>query len=109
MMEKLKARWGVTTHWELAIIFLVFSLAGSSILYVKRPMMRLLGIPPDVSLWIRIPLTIAIYQVTLLAWGTLFGHFRFFWEKEKKFMRLLVRAFFPVHTPMAKPEKKKAA
>ncbi len=109
MMEKLKARWGVTTNWELTIIFLVFSLAGSSILYVKRPVMRLFGIPPEVSLWIRIPLTIAIYQFTLLAWGTLFGHFSFFWEKEKRFMRFLVRAFFPVHDPVAKPAKKKVA
>ena len=30
-----------------------------------------------------------VYQVLLLAWGAVFGQFRFFWEKEKRLFRLL--------------------
>ena len=47
-IERLKARWGVQTTRELVIVFLVFSLAGTSILFVKGPLYQLLRvkIPP---------------------------------------------------------------
>ena len=73
----------------LRTILIVFSLAGSSILYVKQPIYHALGISPDATRWIRYPLIILFYQVLLLIWGTLFGQFRFFWEKEKKLGKLL--------------------
>lgn len=88
-IEKLKQRWGVANTWQVVVILLVFSLAGSSILFVKGPLYRLLHIPADASLWIKIPITLMVYQVLLLAWGAIFGHFRFFWAKEKKLFRLL--------------------
>ena len=94
-MERLKARWGVQTTRELVIVFLVFSLAGTSILFVKQPLYQLLRVPDDASLWIKIPLVLCMYQVLLLAWGTALGQFRYFWEKEKKLGRLLTRPFLP--------------
>ena len=94
-LEKLKKRWGVANTWQVVVILLVFSLAGSSILYVKGPVYKVLHIPAEASLWIRIPLAIMMYQVLLLAWGTIFGHFGFFWEKEKKLFRLLFGWMLP--------------
>ena len=94
-LDRLKARWKVDTTLDLVIVFIVFSLAGSSILFVKQPLFRVLHLPPDVSLWIKIPLVICIYQVMLLAWGTVFGRFRYFWEKEKKLGRLLFGWMLP--------------
>jgi hypothetical protein len=88
-LDRLKARWKVDTTLDLVIVFTVFSLAGSSIMFVKRPLFHVLHIPPDVTLWIRIPMMVCIYQVMLVAWGTLFGRFRYFWEKEKKLGRFL--------------------
>lgn len=88
-LEKLKRRWGVASSWQVVVILVVFSLAGSSILFVKDPLYRLLHIPANASLWIKIPVTILIYQVLLLAWGAVFGHFSFFWAKEKRLFRLL--------------------
>ena len=98
MIDRLKKRWGVSSTWHVIVILLVFSLAGSSILYVKDPLYRLLHVPPDASLWLKIPLMICVYQVLLLAWGTLFGQFRFFWEKEKKLGRLLFGWILPRRT-----------
>jgi hypothetical protein len=88
-LDKLKQRWGVAHTWQVVVILLVFSLAGSSILFVKGPLYRLLHLPPDASLWIKIPITLMIYQVLLLFWGGVFGHFGFFWAKEKKMFRFL--------------------
>ena len=88
-IDKLKQRWGVKSTWQVIVILIVFSLAGSSILCVKNPIYQVLHIPADATLWLKIPLMIMIYQVLLLAWGTLFGQFKFFWEKEKKLGRLL--------------------
>lgn len=97
MMDRLKKRWGVASTRDVVVIFIVFSLAGSSILYVKRPLYRLLHVPSDLSLLVSLFLTIGIYQALLLAWGAVFGQFRFFWEKEKKLFRLLVRSVVPLH------------
>ena len=99
MIERLKQRWGVSSTWHVIAILVVFSLAGSSILYVKQPIYHALGIPADASLWIRIPLIVLFYQVLLLIWGTVFGQFRFFWEKEKKLGRFLLRWMLPNKRP----------
>jgi hypothetical protein len=89
MFEKLKSRWGVSTTWQVIVILIVFSLAGCSILYVKTPVLDFLHIPKQTTLWIKIPLIILVYQVLLLFWGGILGHFSFFWQKEKKLARLL--------------------
>lgn len=89
LIDRLKERWGVTSTWQVAVIFIVFSLAGISILYVKDPTLDALGIPSDLTLWLKIPLVLILYQVLLLFWGALFGQFRFFWKKEKKIFRFL--------------------
>ena len=88
-LEGLRKRWGVASTFQVIIILIVFSVTGFSILYVKRPVFSLLHIPQDLTLWLRIPLVVAIYQVLLLFWGAVFGQFSFFWEKEKRLGRLL--------------------
>ncbi len=66
----------------------IFPIAGSSTLFVKRPVFELLGIDDSTSWWIIVPVYILIvtpsYFVILLTYGTIFGQFRFFWEFEKK-------------------------
>lgn len=89
--ENLKRRWGVDSNRRFIVIMLVFSCAGMSILWVKEPVYRLFGVSGDTTLWLKIPICIGIYQVLLLGWGTLMGEFRFFWEKEKKLGRSLVK------------------
>ena len=87
-IQKLKERWGVSNGWQVLLILLTFACTGFSVLYLKEPLYKLAGITPETSLWIRIPfyvLTILpAYQVLLLAYGFVFGQFRFFWNFEKK-------------------------
>ena len=89
MFERLKSKWGVASTKRMLVIFLVFSLAGTSMLYVRKIFWPLLGFTPETSRWITVPvyllLMIPTYQVMLITFGTLLGEFAFFWQWEKKF------------------------
>ena len=95
VFDKLKSRWGVDSDRRFIVILIVFSLSGSSILWVKTPIYSLLGISQEASLWVKVPVCILIYQVFLMAWGTVAGEFRFFWEKEKKLGRWILKLCSP--------------
>lgn len=99
MLARLKQRWGVDSTRRVVVIFLAFSLTGMSILYVKGFVLHLLHIPADATLWIRIPVTIMMYQVLLLFFGALLGEGVFFWEKEKRLFRLLTGRRRSARTP----------
>ncbi|PLX10870.1 MAG: hypothetical protein C0598_09525, partial [Marinilabiliales bacterium] len=47
MLEKLKSRWKVKSNWDVIIILIVFSLAGSTSLYIKQPVFLLFDIQKD--------------------------------------------------------------
>ncbi len=95
--DRLRNRWGVQTFWQFLLIMLVFALTGFSILYVKDLVFKLLGITKEIPIYWRILISIAlimpIYQVLLLAWGFLFGQFRFFWEFEKRSLKRISGLF----------------
>ena len=90
-MKGLKQRWGVTTNWQLAIIFVVFAITGSASAYLSKPFCVWLGIAQeDLGHWltpVRLLLIFPIYQVLLVAIGFLFGQFNFFWTFEKKMLK----------------------
>lgn len=90
-MKGLKQRWGVTTNWQLAIIFVVFAITGSASAYLSKPFCVWLGIgKEDLGHWftpVRLLLIFPIYQVLLVAIGFLFGQFNFFWTFEKKMLK----------------------
>ena len=95
-MKRLKERWGVTSKFQLLIIFFIFSVTGSLALIVAKPLLSVLGIEKNLlSPWIFWPARILIifptYQILILIIGTLFGQFKFFWRFEKK---MLVRLGF---------------
>lgn len=93
-MEKLKKRWGISSNFQIAVIFLVFSITGSASLYVARPIIKQLGITkenlPAFLYWVLFVLISFIsYQIMLVLFGWLFGQFKFFWNMEKKMIRRL--------------------
>ncbi len=97
MMHKLKKKWNIQSNWDFIAIMLVFSLAGMSIGFFRRPIFHALGITAQTSLWIKvviyIPLVVPIYQINLIIYGFLLGQFKFFWEKEKKLVKFLSKPF----------------
>jgi hypothetical protein len=90
-MKRLKQRLGLTSNWQLVIIFVVFAITGSASAYLSKPFCAWLGIAKDeLGHWytpIRLILIFPIYQVLLVAIGFIFGQFKFFWAFEKKMLR----------------------
>ncbi|RTE52436.1 diacylglyceryl transferase [Arenibacter aquaticus] len=103
-MKKLKERWGITSNLQLAIIFIVFSITGSSAVYAAKPFLQWIGLSRDnfspdflwgglIYLIFRILLIFPIYQFLLVIYGWLFGQFKFFWEFEKKMLNRMGLGF----------------
>lgn len=93
-LKKLKERWGVSSNWQLIIIFFVFAITGSTATYIGKPILNSLHIVPEnvtiLGYWIvRIVLLFIIYQIMLVCFGWLFGQHTFFWNFEKKMIRRL--------------------
>ena len=95
MMQKFKSKWNLTSDWQVIIILIVFSITGSAAMVVRKLVFGLIGITPETSLWIKVPLYILIlvpaYQVLLLVIGGLLGQFRFFYAFQKRNFRFLNR------------------
>ncbi|MCK8480674.1 DUF6787 family protein [Psychroserpens algicola] len=92
IFKKLEHKWIVTHKWEMIRIFIVFAVTGSSSMFVGRPIMKLIGITKEnlnpILYWVLfIIIGLVFYQILLVAFGWLFGQFKFFWEFEKKMLR----------------------
>ncbi|WP_100612327.1 DUF6787 family protein [Confluentibacter lentus] len=90
-MNKLKERWGIESNFQIAIIFIVFAITGSTASYIGKPILGFLNITPDtfntVLYWtIRIFILFIMYQFLLVFFGWLFGQHKFFWNFEKKML-----------------------
>jgi len=97
-MEKLKKRWGIDSNFQIIVIFIVFAVTGSTAAKLAAPITEFIGLGRDTTdTWIywtaRILLIFPIYQVLLVAFGWLFGQFRFFWNFEKKMLNRLGLGF----------------
>lgn len=103
-VESMKQRWGVGP-WGVVAVLLAFSLAGMSVLKLSALILGIV-LPADSPFWLKasayVLLIMPLYQVLLLAYGTLLGQFRFFWDKQKRLGRLFKRRLVP--TRPAEPE-----
>lgn len=91
-VKKLKDRWGIQSNFQIAIIFIVFAVTGTTASYIGKPILHVLNIHPDtfhiILYWIiRIVLLFIMYQFLLVFFGWVFGQFNFFWNFEKKMLR----------------------
>ncbi|MFK7982224.1 MAG: DUF6787 family protein [Saprospiraceae bacterium] len=91
LFQKLERKWVVQYKWEMIRIFIVFTLTGSSSVFIGRPIIKLLGITQanlGIFYWLfYIVLCVIFYQILLVIFGWLLGQFAFFWEFEKKMLR----------------------
>ncbi|MBC8882466.1 diacylglyceryl transferase [Flavobacterium piscinae] len=87
-MKKLKARWGVTSNFQLVIIFIVFAITGSVSAYLSKPFTNYIGLTSENLGWLYFPIRLIvifpIYQVLLVLFGFLFGQFAFFGHLKRK-------------------------
>ena len=94
MLHRFKEKWNIKSNFQLLVIFFVFSITGSAALVVRKFVFHLVGIQPNTSLLIKVPLYIIIlvpsYQFLLLIIGTLLGQYKFFLAYEKKTVGRLI-------------------
>ena len=97
MFQKLRKKWGIQSNWDIFAILLTFSLAGMSIVFIRRPLFITLGITNDTPFIIKfitwIITVFPTYQISLLLFGTLLGQFQFFWAKEKQIGKFFLQLF----------------
>ena len=91
-MEKLKRRWGITSNYDLVIIFIVFAINGSLSAKISSYLMNLLNINQENTHWffyylILIFLVLPLYPFLLMFFGYLFGQSKFFFPFSKKMLR----------------------
>ncbi|MGB5666078.1 MAG: DUF6787 family protein [Maribacter sp.] len=97
-MEKLKQRWGIDSNFQIIVICIVFAVTGSAATKLAQPLTEFIGLGKETTnAWIywtvRILLIFPIYQVLLVAFGWLFGQFKFFWNFEKKMLNRIGLGF----------------
>lgn len=90
-MEKLKQKWGITSNFQLVIVFIVFAITGSLSAYLSKPFTNWLGVTKEMlGFWylpVRLIAIFPIYQVLLVVIGAIFGQLKFFWWFEKKMLK----------------------
>lgn len=91
LFKKLEKKWKLDYRWEMIRVFIVFSITGSSSVFIGKPIMALIGITKDnlntsVYWTLYILVGIIFYQFMLIFYGWLFGQFKFFWNFEKKML-----------------------
>lgn len=92
-LDKLKSKWGINSTLDVILILVVFSLAGSSIVFVRKPVFNILDINEShfaIKTVIYLVIVFPCYQAFLLIYGALLGQFAFFWDKEKKLGRWII-------------------
>jgi hypothetical protein len=97
-LARLRARWGVSTG-RVFVILLVFACTGFTVMFLKRPIVGAFA-GSDQPLWSGVAyyiLILPVYNVILLAYGALFGQFRFFWAFEKRLVARMVGAARRTH------------
>ncbi|MCG8307771.1 MAG: hypothetical protein MI975_10315 [Cytophagales bacterium] len=98
-LERLKKKWGLKNLFQVIIILIVFSLTGMTVVVIRPVIFSWFGFNEQTPFWLKtityILLIFPMYQILILVYGTLFGQFAFFWEKEKKLFKVLSRPFRP--------------
>lgn len=97
-MKKLKERWGISSNFQLGIIFLVFAINGSLSAKISSFFMNLLGLNKENLHWtlyyiILLALVFPLYPFMLMAFGYLFGQSAFFFKFGKRMLKSMGLGF----------------
>jgi manganese efflux pump family protein len=90
-MKKIKERWGITSNFQLVIIFIVFAINGTLSSKVASSILDFFGFKIESQNWffyyfiLMISITI-IYPFLIMLIGFLFGQFDFFFKFGKNML-----------------------
>jgi hypothetical protein len=97
-LQRLQAKWQLKSLTQVLLVLLVFACTGTTILFIKNPILAFFGIERGEGQGLfntiaYLLLVLPLYQLLLLAYGFVFGQFRFFWEKEKQLVKRIGSVF----------------
>lgn len=95
-IDKLKTRWKVETGFQVIVILIVFACTGTTVWYIKEPILHYLFEGGEMPLWASISywiIILPVYNILLLFYGFIFGQFQFFWTFEKRLARSIISFF----------------
>ncbi|WP_246032603.1 DUF6787 family protein [Roseivirga ehrenbergii] len=95
-LEKMKERWNLNSLIQVVLVLIVFSLTGTSVVFLKPYVFQLFGIESLTGIkgvFLYLLLIPPLYQILLLFYGTLLGQFSFFWKWEKKTFNSIGKLF----------------
>ena len=105
LKQRWKEKWGIETESQFWRIMVVFSLAGYSCLYVRRPIFAALEITaetPGYVWWLAwFSVIFPSYCMLLMFWGKILGVFPF----SKWFVQKMLRRFKLYNKPDQGPPK----
>jgi len=84
IFKRLKEKWGIESNVQFFLINLVFALAGSSIVFLRPLIFKILGISPDwpfiLKAFLYLLTVTPVYVIMIMLFSLVFGQFRFFWN-----------------------------
>ena len=97
-MNKLKERWGISSNFQLVVIFIVFAINGSLSAKISYFLMDYIGLTKEnintfLYYFILIILVMPLYPFLLIVIGFLFGQFQFFFNFSKKMLKSMGLGF----------------
>ncbi len=95
-LRKLQTHWKVESLWHVMVILLVFACTGFTVMWISRPILIWFFEPEEVPGWGKViyyVVILPIYNLILLAFGYVFGQFKFFYEFEKRFLNRIFSKF----------------
>jgi hypothetical protein len=87
-IDKLKVRWNLGNTWQVIVILVVFTCTGFTVAGITRPVLHYIFVGAQIPWWayvLYVILILPLYNILLLAYGFVFGQFKFFWNFEKRF------------------------
>lgn len=97
LFEKLKSKWKLNSLFQVFMVLFVFSLTGMTVVLIRPIIFSWFNFNDQTPFWIKtityILLIFPMYQILILVYGTILGQFAFFWDKEKKLFRAIVKPF----------------
>jgi hypothetical protein len=93
-----KQRWQIESDWQVVIILVVFTLTGTTTMFVHHHFNEWIGLGGPGNFWLKfivfMLLVLPLYNGLLLVYGTLLGQLTFFKFFIVKFFKSLLGFFF---------------
>lgn len=100
-LERLQNKWKLNSVLQVILVLTVFACTGTTVLFIKNPILEFVGVEKGgfLNTFLYLILVLPLYQLILLIYGFIFGQFKFFWEKEKIFVRRIGSLFSKKKSP----------